>query len=280
MDNTIPDSAPQKQCNRCKQALPHSEFTIDRNKKDGFRTICKACTKAPKTSLPPIPDGYKRCRTCETIKPATDEFFNKVPSYVSKDCLNRQCKECRNAYRKSSKQDKPNTPNPQGSTKKCQKCEQDFPATLEYFFLDRSTKDRLRAWCKSCSNSDGKAYRLRPGGIEARRAYRRRYAERDRKYHQAYRQTHKEHNRAYKRRYNAANIEHIRVVMSIYRKAERTKALMSAKYHRRRARKLGNGGAFTAQDIQAQYKRQRGKCYYCYTKFGKGKNAYHIEHII
>lgn len=34
-----------KTCNRCKETKVISFFTVDRHKKDGLRTICKACTK-------------------------------------------------------------------------------------------------------------------------------------------------------------------------------------------------------------------------------------------
>jgi hypothetical protein len=34
-----------KICNRCKKELPFSEFTKDKDKKDGYRTICKTCTR-------------------------------------------------------------------------------------------------------------------------------------------------------------------------------------------------------------------------------------------
>lgn len=45
----------------------------------------------------------------------------------------------------------------------------------------------------------------------------------------------------------------------------------------RRARKLRVGGIYSQNDVKLQYKRQRGKCYYCQKKVGK---KYHIDHVI
>jgi len=35
--------------------------------------------------------------------------------------------------------------------KKCKKCKQEYPATKEYFYTDRTMKDDLRSYCKKCS---------------------------------------------------------------------------------------------------------------------------------
>jgi 5-methylcytosine-specific restriction endonuclease McrA len=67
---------------------------------------------------------------------------------------------------------------------------------------------------------------------------------------------------------------------------EETNAEAKVRYHKRRALKKGNGGTYTAQDIQDQLKRQRHKCYYCQLKFEKTqknegiKYIYHIEHVV
>src|SRR5260221_12152321 len=45
----------------------------------------------------------KQCRTCGQEWPATKDFFNAVPAYISPDLLNPQCKECRSAARKHPK---------------------------------------------------------------------------------------------------------------------------------------------------------------------------------
>lgn len=49
--------------------------------------------------------------------------------------------------------------------------------------------------------------------------------------------------------------------------------------HRRRARKLKNGGSFTSAELKSQFIKQEGKCYYCgdllFSRFDK---YYHVEH--
>jgi 5-methylcytosine-specific restriction endonuclease McrA len=51
-------------------------------------------------------------------------------------------------------------------------------------------------------------------------------------------------------------------------------------YHRnRRARKRGNGGTHTANDINDILKLQKGKCAYCKARLGKS-NERHVDHII
>jgi len=48
-------------------------------------------------------------------------------------------------------------------------------------------------------------------------------------------------------------------------------------HHIRRTRESASDRHFTAEDVKAQYKRQRGKCYYCHTKLGA---SYHVDHIV
>ncbi len=45
----------------------------------------------------------KQCRTCGLPKPATTDFFNAVPAYISPDLLNPQCKVCRSETRKDKR---------------------------------------------------------------------------------------------------------------------------------------------------------------------------------
>jgi len=40
-----------KTCNRCKEEKDRSSYTIDNNKKDGLRTICKECTKKANSTV-------------------------------------------------------------------------------------------------------------------------------------------------------------------------------------------------------------------------------------
>jgi 5-methylcytosine-specific restriction endonuclease McrA len=70
------------------------------------------------------------------------------------------------------------------------------------------------------------------------------------------------------------NHERCKARARAYKLANRTQA--TALQRNRDARKTGNGGTHTAEDIQAQYERQGGKCFYCHQKLDK----YHVDHAI
>ena len=84
MSQSIPEDASRKQYGRCKQFLPLSAYGIDRSTKDGRRHACKACREKPKTVLPPIPEGYKKCTKCEQTLPL-DCFYSNKSSKGNKD---------------------------------------------------------------------------------------------------------------------------------------------------------------------------------------------------
>lgn len=99
-------------------------------------------------SLSQIPDGYKQCKKCNRVLPATDEYFAK--DRKKKDGRYYICKECK----KSIDLDQPPPVDPlPGTMKICAKCKQSLPATKEYFFKCNSRKDGLYSWCKICDRN-------------------------------------------------------------------------------------------------------------------------------
>jgi 5-methylcytosine-specific restriction endonuclease McrA len=85
------------------------------------------------------------------------------------------------------------------------------------------------------------------------------------------------------REWKDINREHSRELYRNWCKAnyERAKAIA----HRRRARKMNAQGTHTAEDIKIQYRRQKGRCYWCAQKFSKSKTeratmGYHVDHYI
>lgn len=78
------------------------------------------------------------------------------------------------------------------NTKTCTKCGKAFPATREYFYADKRTKDGFHNWCKVCVR-------------EYAREYKRVNPDKRRKYNQANKDKIAEH----KREYNQANKETI-----------------------------------------------------------------------
>jgi 5-methylcytosine-specific restriction endonuclease McrA len=65
----------------------------------------------------------------------------------------------------------------------------------------------------------------------------------------------------------------------VWKKENRARArlLSRTSENRRRARKMQADGAHTAEDVQEQYERQKGRCYWCGKRVGKN---YHVDHIV
>ncbi len=144
--------------------------------------------------------------------------------------------------------------------KQCTKCKKWWPPTFEYFGKQSTVKSGLRSMCKVCN-----------------------------KEYDVTRATLKNERKKERRRSNPEVAERMRLIdrLSIRRHAkvisERKKNYYDlhpeqrrVEAHRRRARERNVGGKYIAKDIQDQFKRQKGKCYYCSNKLIK----YHVDHII
>lgn len=97
-------------------------------------------------------------------------------------------------------------------------------------------------------------------------------------------------NKERKRATNVAwNREHVRARMRLWQKRNRLKVrawneewkranpeARTAHAQARRARAIGSGGRYTAQDVRDIFRRQRGSCAYCRSRLVAG---YHIDHI-
>lgn len=96
-----------KQCTRCHESKHIEEFGIDASRKDGHNIACKDCIKERSQRIrdrnrPPkviIPEGYKKCGTCQNIKPITEFGVRRVSKdglmYCCKLCARRGCREWR-----------------------------------------------------------------------------------------------------------------------------------------------------------------------------------------
>lgn len=108
--------------------------------------------------------------------------------------------------------------------------------------------------------------------------------------HAAYRVAHHKNIAEYNSRYVAEHPDADAAWKTKYREAHREEISKStARYdaeHRkeravhcrsRRARELQCSGTHTAADVDAQYARQKGRCFWCHKKLG---NAYHTDHVV
>ncbi|MEN6429762.1 MAG: HNH endonuclease [Coriobacteriales bacterium] len=196
----------------------------------------------------------------------------------------------------------------------CTKCGETFPATTEYFYPHKYGKYGLKSQCKVCSRASAAAYaKAHAEARAARRAAA--YAadpERFRAYCRSWHATHRDHiarhraenrdhvlmlqreynatHRAERHRYYVANREAILAAAAAHyaenrericaRQREWSKdnpGASRAAHRNRAARKMGSGGTHTTADVRAQYKRQRGRCYWCGEKTAAD---YHVDHVI
>ena len=90
-------SIPQKECTRCHETKIIHEFHRQTKSPDGYRTICKKCRALAesKVYIPYEPDGFKYCRHCEQMLPATYEYYQ--PMSNGKYGLESRCRSCKNA---------------------------------------------------------------------------------------------------------------------------------------------------------------------------------------
>ena len=106
----------------------------------------------------------KRCTKCGHKKPATLDFFDRLPKArdgfrgVCKDCRSEGIKEYYDNNRESRKAGKLGLP-PEGAKKTCQKCRQEKPATTELFAVTLRTKDGLDGYCRVCRSEVRSEYK-------------------------------------------------------------------------------------------------------------------------
>lgn len=137
----------------------------------------------------------------------------------------------------------------------CRACRAWWPATTTYFHSskspDKPNRTPLANRCKICANEKRKENpwekRNRERSREIKRRWERNHPEQAKRIHKHWRRTHREQRRI--------------------------------QTHNYRAKKRLIPGTHTSQEIQEQYIRQKGKCYYCHNKLRKGrKKVYIIEH--
>ena len=150
----------EKTCRTCKHTLLVSNFSKDRNHKDGLASRCKACwsnirypqAQAKRAELEKMKfEGYlfmteKTCRTCKHTLSLSN--FTKKRSY--KDGLDSRCRGCWSNIRNS--QDQAKRAELENMKFKgyrvCPKCNRTL--LVSDFYKNIQTKDKLDSSCKPC----------------------------------------------------------------------------------------------------------------------------------
>lgn len=196
---------------------------------------------------------FKRCPTCNAEKPRT-EFWRQAKA---KDGLQYKCKTCDAAYKAEHRAE-----------------------IAVYHAIYRTNHREERAALNAGYRAE---HRAETAFYKA--AYKAEHHEEIAAYHAAYRTEHheeiasyraehREEIAAYNAAYRAEHPEETAVRNTVYGVAHRDQR--AANQRNREARKRGNGGTHTSEDIQAQYDRQKGRCYWCSEKAG---DAYHVDHV-
>ena len=206
----------------------------------------------------------KTCSRCGDTKPATSEHFYRMKE--TRDGLRPDCKECLDKKQRAHYvANKERIDERHRAYREANK-EQSAEYNREYYAANRNVIiERVRRWGidnKEQKRKNNRAYdaRNRERNRARRRAYRVANAEREAEYSRNYYIKNKEIMADRQRAYLAKNPEKARQRVSI-----------------RRARRLQAEGAYTIADVQAQYERQKGRCYWCNVKVG---NTYDVDHIV
>lgn len=136
--------------------------------------------------------------------------------------------------------------------KQCTKCKQAFPATTEYFAVEKRVKSGLFSWCRLCAAEWQREYR-KNNPDRVRDTERKRNAKPERRGSQ---------NTSAKQRYHNDPKHLIK---------------QQAKNANHRAKRYGAMGKCTAEIIQSQYSSQRGRCWWCSKDLN---NTFDVDHRI
>lgn len=191
-------------------------------------------------------------------------------------------------------------------------CDRLLPATSEFFYRNKGCKDGLLPTCKQCRSAQDKTHydehreekityskRYYAEHHEERRTYNTKYSEEHREelrqyaakrfeeYHEELCEQQRQYYKDYREtimlsraRHYEDNYETIRERSRQYYQTDRGRIAHRAAGHNRRALKRKAKGTHTVEDLHQQLLRQKSRCYYCKIKLGKGRGAWHADHIV
>lgn len=270
-----------KTCTVCKVEKPATEEFFHRAKesKYGLCSICKECRmkyiKTIKKESNLDPTITKICSECNKKLPATPEYFHV--SKIEKYGVGSKCKNCRkrDAFENRAKKIKIKPNEDITITKICTECNNEFPATNDFFHAHSENKYGLSSKCKKCRNLRCNFHNKRTNKKLNKNLNITKVCTGCSKIFPA---TIEYFNR-YKLGKSGVDCkckECRQKEARIYYKNNKEKSLI--KYHKYRTVKQGNGGSFTCKQIHNMYIQQNKKCKVCREEFGSKK--YHIDHII
>ena len=220
-----------------------------------------------------IPDVPRKCCTkCGVEKEATLENF-----YKSKSCkygVTSECKVCKAAYQQTNRLTYAATYRVANRDKI-----NEYAAT--YRAVNRENKKAYNKAWHAANRERQLAYSAEwyQANRERQLAYRAEYYRANREHiiaiNKAYREANPEKVSATNKAYYEANREIVAARYAAYQRANPEK--MKAKHARRRARRNASIEHFTAQDLELQYRSQRGKCWHCGIELNEN---YHADHLI
>jgi 5-methylcytosine-specific restriction endonuclease McrA len=227
--------------------------------------------------------ALKICAKCRRELPATAEFFYR--SRQAKSGLRSWCKQCDAAHTRADRQ-----ANPEKYAARSSAYHKAHP---------RNRASYCRAWHaahRAEANARARAYHeAHKEELASRKhayyiAHRSEISARNNAYHEAHREEKAARRRSYRearpeelavqaRAFRETHQEYLAAYQRAYYKAHPAK--WTAKDHKRRAAKKGNGGTHTEADIEAQRQRQNGLCYYCHKPWGSPRHPNgHIDHVV
>ncbi|MCL5736987.1 MAG: HNH endonuclease [Actinobacteria bacterium] len=219
------------------------------------------------------PPASKVCTKCGRDLPLASYNKHKIGRYG----LRAQCRECQRAAGRLYSA----THAEQLKQKREQNRESARLRSHQYYALNKdkvaAAQRQYHADHKEKRNAYGRAYRA--ANLEACREKERQYAaahrEEARERASKWVREHPDQARESRRKYRLLHLAEMTARIAAWM-AEHPEAVLAIQRNRK-ARKRNATGSHTAADIQAQYDRQKGRCFYCDKKVGK---KYHVDHVI